>query len=110
MTTYCQHTYRLRFVVPGQGEIVSERPRQKKTELFLDGTAGTQVDVPEGAQGFDVGFALATGAIAPLPCREHPDAPRGASAADGQAVADEETAIAPGLPLPTPKRRGGASG
>lgn len=76
MTLYCQHTYRIRLQQgPGKPDIVSERPRNRRTELFLDGPAGTQVEIPEGLPGFDVGAALGVNAIAALPCAEHPGEP-----------------------------------
>ncbi len=76
MTLYCQHTHRLRLQQgPGTPDIVSERPRNRRTELFLDGAAGTQIDIPDGLVGFDLGYALGVNAIAPLPCKEHPEAP-----------------------------------
>lgn len=77
MTAYCQHTFRLRLVRPGEPETVSERPRNRASELFTDGLAGTQVEIPDDVQGFDLDFALATGAIAPLPCAEHPGEAKG---------------------------------
>lgn len=70
---YCQHAHRLRINRPtGVEDLVSERPRNRKTGQFLDGEAGTQVEIPPDALGFDQGAALAAGAIAPLPCQEHP--------------------------------------
>ena len=73
MTLYCQHTYRIRLQQgPGKPDIVSERPRNRRTELFLDGPSGTQVEIPDDLPGFDAGAALATNAIASLPCAEHP--------------------------------------
>lgn len=76
MTLYCQHTYRLRLQQgPGKPDIVSERPRNRRTELFLDGPAGTQIDIPDGLPGFDLGAALGINAIAALPCLEHPGDP-----------------------------------
>lgn len=75
MTLYCQHTYRLRLQQgPGKPDIVSERPRNRRTELFLDGPAGTQVEIPDNVTGLDLGAALAINAIAALPCSEHPEA------------------------------------
>ncbi len=70
---YCQHAHKLRINrPPGVADLVSERPRHKKTSVFLDGAAGTQVEIPPDALGFDLGAALRSGAIAPLPCPEHP--------------------------------------
>ena len=75
MTLYCQHTYRIRLQQgPGKPDIVSERPRTRRTELFTDGPAGTQVEIPDNVTGFDLGAALAINAIAELPCSEHPSA------------------------------------
>ena len=54
---------------------MSERPRNRRTELFLDGAAGTQIDIPDALVGFDLGYALGVNAIAQLPCKEHPEAP-----------------------------------
>lgn len=73
MTLYCQHTHRLRLQFgPGKPDVVSERPRNRRTELFTDGPSGTQVEIPEGVVGFDLGYALGINAIAALPCDEHP--------------------------------------
>lgn len=70
---YCQHAHRLRINrPPGVEDLVSERPRNRKTGQFLDGAAGTQVEIPSDVQGFNLGAALAAGAISPLPCQEHP--------------------------------------
>lgn len=89
MTLYCQHTYRIRLQQgPGKPDIVSERPRNRRTELFLDGPAGTQIDIPDGLPGFDLGAALSVNAIAPLPCAEHP----GATAPDAPAPAAKPAA------------------
>lgn len=76
MTLFCQHTYRIRLQQgPGKPDIVSERPRNRRTELFLDGPAGTQVEIPDDVPGFDLGAALSVNAIATLPCAEHPGEP-----------------------------------
>lgn len=79
MTTYCQHAPKLRLVRPDGGEHVTERPRHPKTEQFTDGQAGTQVEIHGDERSFDVEYALATGALAALPCGLHPDAKLGAS-------------------------------
>lgn len=93
-TTYCQHTHRLRLQFgPGHPDVVSERPRNRRTELFTDGPAGTQVEIPDGVVGLDLGFALNIGAIVPLPCAEHPGDPK---------------PVAPAPPAATPK--GGSGG
>jgi hypothetical protein len=76
MTLYCQHTYRLRLQQgPGKPDIVSERPRNRRTELFTDGPAGTQVEIPDDLAGFNLGAAIDINAIAHLPCAEHPGVP-----------------------------------
>lgn len=93
---FCQHAQRLRLQFgPGRPDVVSERPRNKKSGVYLDGPAGTQVDVPDDAVGIDRAMLLANGALAPLPCREHPAAPtaarvpthsaRNAATAEGEA-------------------------
>lgn len=88
---YCQHAHKLRINrPPGIPDHVSERPRNRKTGQFLDGAAGTQVEMPADARGFDLGAALRSGAIAPLPCPEHPGEPPavedGRSARNGAAA------------------------
>ena len=61
---YCQHAHRLRINrPPGVEDLVSERPRNRKTGQFLDGAAGTQVEIPSDVQGFNLGAALAAGAF-----------------------------------------------
>lgn len=71
--TYCQHAHKLRLNMgPGITDVVSERPRHKRTGEFLDGLAGTQIAVPDGVLGFDVAFALRVGQLAELPCADHP--------------------------------------
>lgn len=73
---FCQHAHRLRINrPPGVEDLVSERPRNRKTGQFLDGAAGTQVEIPSDVQGFNLGAALAAGAISPLPCPAHPGEP-----------------------------------
>lgn len=71
---YCQHTHRLRFNrPPGLPDLVSERPRQEDPpQRFLDGPAGTQVTIPDDAVGLNIASLLAIGAVAALPCAEHP--------------------------------------
>lgn len=70
---YCQHAHKLRINrPPGVEDLVSERPRNRKTGQFLDGADGTRVELPADAVRFDVGMALRTGAVAPLPCPAHP--------------------------------------
>lgn len=94
-TTYCQHTHRLRLQFgPGRPDIVSERPRHRRTELFTDGPAGTQIDIPDDVIGFDLPFSLTIGAVAPLPCAEHPGEPKPPTPA----------------PVPTAPQKGGIGG
>lgn len=70
---YCQHAHKLRLNMgPGVADVVSERPRHKRTGAWLDGPDGTQIAVPIGVIGFDVAAALRSGALAELPCRDHP--------------------------------------
>lgn len=74
MTAYCQHVHRMRFNrPPGQPDLVSERPRADDDGAFLDGKEGTTVIVPDDAVGFNVALALATGALAEIPCPDHPE-------------------------------------
>jgi len=70
-TTYCQHAPVMRIVQPGQSERESKRPRNRRTDAFEDAPDGTQIEIPDDAQGLDVEYALATGALVPLPCAEH---------------------------------------
>lgn len=81
---FCQHAHKLRINrPPGVADLVSERPRHRKTGQFLDGVAGTQVEIPPDAAGFDLGAALRSGAITPLPCAEHPGERSARNAAPG---------------------------
>lgn len=97
MTLYCQHTHRLRLQFgPGKPDVVSERPRNRRTELFTDGPSGTQVEIPEGVVGFDPGYALGINAIASLPCAEHPGEP--------------STGVEPPSPKVTAAQKGGSGG
>lgn len=83
MTQYQQITHRLRWSNgPGKGDTVSERPRDRSTREFLDGPAGTIVDIPEDAIGVDVAMLLRTGAIAPLPLSDSKRTSGGKSAAE----------------------------
>jgi hypothetical protein len=58
---YRQITHRLRFERPGSPEVVSERPRDKKTRRYLD-EDGTVVELREGDR-VDVPFLLQIGGI-----------------------------------------------
>lgn len=71
MTQYRQIAHRLRFQMgPGRPDLESERPRQKRTGVYLDldeqGRSTTLVDIPADAR-VDVGGLLAVGAIEALP-------------------------------------------
>lgn len=74
MTQYRQIAHRLRFQMgPGRPDLESERPRQKRTGVYLDldeqGRSTTLVDIPADAR-VDVGGLLAVGAIEALPAPE----------------------------------------
>ena len=71
MTLYRQITHRLRLQMgPGKPDVTSERPRQKKTGIYLDigpdGRSTTTVDIPADALA-DVPGLLRVGAIEALP-------------------------------------------
>lgn len=72
---YCQHVYRLRLVRPGIGEQLSQRKRDRGSQAFLDGLGGTQVEIHGDETGFDIAYALRIGALAELPCLDHPGEP-----------------------------------
>lgn len=68
---YRQIAHRLRLQMgPGKPDIVSERPRQKKTGRYLDldqdGLSTTRIEIPEGAL-VDVDQLVRIGAIEAVP-------------------------------------------
>jgi hypothetical protein len=97
MTLYCQHTYRLRLQQgPGKPDIVSERPRNRRTELFTDGPAGTQVEIPDDLAGFNLGAAIDINAIAQAQALLSPRAQAGLAALPASARAATAHAVATG--------------
>jgi len=80
MTQYRQIAHRLRFQMgPGKPDLESERPRQKKTGVFLDldeqGRSTTLVDIPADARA-DIGGLIAAGALEALPEPVAPESAR----------------------------------
>lgn len=73
--TYLQHTHRLRRSYPGRPDVVSERPRHKRTGQFLDADNPTTVTFTGEEVNVDIDFLLRIGAIAPLPAQPAPPEP-----------------------------------